>query len=252
MGNPPWHITIFGQSPTFFTFNVLKDICPGSFDLQGYAILDVDDCVDVTGITEISHIVKIDVAQAQTEPPGWIECCLGNGQVEDESAVIKLTGEVIFHLLEVDADNAAANVKLTVSGRGTVLANTIQIRPELNSGDPARIGGLALWNDSITTNALKIHAGQSDDRRVNLDLDDDMTVRNMTTLARIDLLDPAGGGRVFVDIDPGKVFDVGELFIDGPCILKVSGIATTPAPGQLQTSANEEASDNTCTCLCSE
>jgi len=70
-----WNITILGEDPTYFTFNITNDICPSSFDLQDYSYLDVEDCVD-TGSADLSDTIKIDVDTG-------VECCLGNGDVKD-------------------------------------------------------------------------------------------------------------------------------------------------------------------------
>ena len=247
-GNILWAITLFGESPTFFTFNITADICPSSFDLQDYSSLDVDDCVDVTGSTDLSGRVKIDVA---TTPSGFVDCCLGNADVEEESAELDLTGQVKFVTLTIAADQGDQNIRMTLDDGGTLLADEIRIKAEVDTGQPAYIAELHLKDGLITTNDLLIWAGQSTDRRVSLDLDDNMTVRNKTTLAVFPGGIGDGGGRVAIDLTTGITFDTGELQINGPCILKVTGIDTTTSPGQLQSSTNEEASDNTCSCTCS-
>ena len=243
LGNHAWHITIFGEYPTLFTFNVAKDICPGSFDLQEYSSLDVDDCVDA-GNTELSGRITIDVA-------GGVDCCLGFADVEDESASLELTGQIKFEDLEINAETASQNITLTLDDGGTLLADRMEIRAETRPGWTARSAGLKLDDGTITANELDVWGGQANDRRVAFDLDDSMTVRNKTTMDILDTPGSAGGGRVFIDVLVGVTLDLGELYIGGPSIVKVSGIGLNDVFGQVVTSANEGASDNTCTCSCS-
>ncbi|MCH7720527.1 MAG: hypothetical protein IH988_05985 [Planctomycetes bacterium] len=249
-GNILWGITIFGEFPTLFTFNITKDICPSSFDLQDYASLDVDECVD-TGTTDLSGRVKIDVAQAPSEPPGWIDCCLGIAAVEDESASLGLTGQVKFTRLTISAENADQNVGLTLDDGGTVLADEIRIKAEVHTFHTARKAGLHLKDGSIVANELLVWAGQTGDRRVSLDLDESMTVRNKTTIGEFGV-GSNGGGIVAIDLPIGVTLDVGELVINGPSVVRITGIGLNDVFGQVVSSTNEEASDNTCTCLCSD
>ena len=74
-----------------------------------------------------------------------------------------------------------------------------------------------------------------------------MTVKNETRIG-VFPNGTGGGGRVFIDIPFGKTLDTGELYIQGPSILKVSGAGVGGVFGKVISSDNEEASDNTCTC----
>lgn len=250
-GNIAWLVTIFGEFPTLFTFNVTKDICPSSFDLQDYSSLDVDDCVD-TGITDLSGRVRIDVAPDPDLPPGWIDCCLGVADVGDESARLGLTGQVKFTRLTISADNADQNVRLTLDDGGTILADEIRIKAEDDTIETARKAGLHLRDGSIVANELLIWAGQTGDRRVSLDLDESMTVRNKTAIAVFPGAVGDGGGIVAIDVVFGVTLDVGELLINGPSVVKITGNGIGGVYGQVVSSTNEEASDNTCDCLCSD
>lgn len=239
LANFGWHLTIFGEFPTFFTLKFTEDMVPDALDLQDYASLDVDVCVDA-GATDLSGRVKIDVAAG-------VDCCLGNGDVE-ESASLDLTGQVKFQLWTISADQGNQSIKMILDDGGTLLADETRIKAEVNTGQTAQVAALQLKDGFIKTNDLRIWAGQTTDRRVSLDLDDNMTVRNKTTLGVFPGNTGEGGGRVVIDLGTGVTLDTGELYIAGPCILTVTGIDTTASPGQLQTSANEGASDNTCTC----
>ena len=243
---PGWHLTIFGQSPTFFTLQVTEDMFPGSLDLQNRAALDVDECIDVAGTTDLSGRVKIDVAFDLSGP---VECCLGNGDVEDESAQLDVTGQVKFEFLTVSADDAPQDVRLVVDQGGTVLADETRLNAEVYTGHTARHTELELADGLIVANTFRIWAGQELSRRVSLDLDASMTVKNKTTLgvfpgAPIE----EGGGRVMIDLPIGVTFDLGELYIAGPSIVKVTGVGLNDVFGQVVTSANEGASDNGCSC----
>lgn len=243
-----WNLTIFGGSPTFFTFNVTEEIFPSNIDLQDYSSLDVDECVDVVGSTDISGRIKIDVAQAQTEPPGFVPCCLGSAVVEDESATLELTGEVVLTSLTVSADDAGADINMTLDGGGTVLVDSMWIQGETNTGDTARKAAFHLEDGSMTPNELHLWGGQTADRQVGLDLDESMTVRNKTSITIFPGQSGTGGGRVVIDVPIGVTFDAGELVISGGSVLKITGIGINQTFGKVISSPSEEASANSCSC----
>jgi hypothetical protein len=136
-----------------------------------------------------------------------------------------------------------------LKGGGEMVGNYLYLVAEWLETETARRAALTLENGTITFNNMRIKAGQSNDRRVSIDVDaTSMTIRNDTICDKLLLDDDPGCGVVVIDIDPNKVLDVGAFTVIGPAEVSVTGTQTTPTPGRLESSASEGASELTCTC----
>ena len=241
-------LSITGDSPTPFTFHVLdKDCLANSLDLNDYAqvvvekVLRAEDGPDSTLAGTIDMDID-DIAAASPRNPEGYDLFIEDGWVDASDTRIRLTtasgAELRFDDLSIDVHDTThgGGIRaLELDGGTTTVAQTLSIRSEVDTGATAYIAKLHLASGTLTASDLRISAGQTATRRVELDIDSNMTVTTRTTM---DNWSPSGdgGGEIKVDVLAGKTLDVGELLVVGPSVLKATSSGTGAIVGKLQSS----------------
>lgn len=146
--------------------------------------------------------------------------------------------ELRFDNLAIDVHHtihSGGKRALEIDGGTTTVVVQFSIRAETNTSNTAYVASFRLTAGTLTTDLLRLAAGHTADRRVELDIDSGMTVTTKTTINDWVTV-PDGGGNINVDVASGKTLDLGELLIVGPSLLRVVSSGTGAVVGKLQTS----------------
>ena len=225
------------SSPTKMTLDIDDAVFTvATFTWQDYGRLVVDDLsFTVSSTTLLSGLLWVEVAAIAScdFKVGWVE-----GSPTRLTAVTSGSTELEFQDLSIDVhDNfhGGGERTLEIDGGTTTVTQKFSIRAETDTGDSANVAKFRLAAGTLTTDLLRLAAGHTADRRVELDIDSDMTVTTKTTINDW-VTFPDGGGNINVDVASGKTLDLGELLIVGPSLLQVTSSGTGAVVGKLQTS----------------
>lgn len=183
-------------------------------DLNDYAQLDIDSGTGLTvsGSTSLSGRIWV-IADSTFNA--------GDVTIDSSSAVLDLSGNLGMAVeslkLDAEAANASRAFKINGGPLGVINAGLSEVRLISDNDESNRRAKLWVATGTLTFGCgsdLVLIGGDAFSKRVELDLDQDMTVGvvGVTTMT----------GHISVDIAEGKVFKTSTLSISGPAILTVA------------------------------
>ena len=207
-------LVITGISPTKMTLNLQdQTLTVNTLSLGDYAQLDVDSAgyITVWGSTSFSDRVWI-IADGGVN--------VGPATIDSTSTILDLSGTSTMSVdtLKIDAEAANAPRALKINSGTLEIANWGGAKARVVSDNDESDRRAKLW---VATGALtfpfqgklELVGGDGFSKRVELDLDQDMTVGTSaaTTIS----------GYVSIDIADNKVFKASTLSLSGPARLTV-------------------------------
>lgn len=232
----PGPTTITGESPTWFEFTISGqpwtpwcEQANPCVVFEDYSKLIVEDDV-LIGSTAFDGKVRISLASGVT-------CDLNGTNVVDDGTVLSVvtagTTFVEMASLRVSSQTHEEHISFTLGGSGKVdVTGRTYIHGVYDDNDTPYTVGFWVAAGEFSTGTLSLVGGDSTNRRVSLDIDQDVTVETSTDVGGVE----GPGGIVNIDVANAKTLDAGTLVILGPSVLRVSSNGAAAIPGKLQTS----------------
>ncbi|MCH7720917.1 MAG: hypothetical protein IH988_07990 [Planctomycetes bacterium] len=207
-------LVISGDSPTKMTLNLQDEsLTVSTLSLGHYAQVDIDSLsgLTVSGSTSLSGRIWV-IADSTFNA--------GDVTIDSSSAVLDLSGNLGMSAesLKLDAETANASRAFKINGGtlGIINVGLQEVRLISDNDETNRRAKLWVATGGLTfgcASNLVLIGGDAFSKRVELDLDQDMTVGvvGSTTMS----------GYVSIDIADNKVLKASTLTISGPAIVGV-------------------------------